>query len=264
MDGNGRWTRLTHFEDGIVSVKFGSDQVLYMLSRKDAPRGKILRLPLTQIDLAQAKIFIPETSGPATYEAARASIEDFASATSRFYVIDNIGGPSRVRVFDNDGRILPALSLPPISRADEIVPTAGGDALFPIETYVDPPAWYRYSAVNGKVGRTALFETSPIRFDDAEVVREFATSKDGTRIPLNIIRLKTTKLDGATPVLLTGYGGFGQSEKPTFEGYIYGIWAAHLAGSGRCFRGGQSARRWRVWRGMASRGQPHSQTECLR
>ena len=46
MDSTGKWTQLTHFEDGIVSVKFGVDPALYLLSRKDAPRGQILRLPL--------------------------------------------------------------------------------------------------------------------------------------------------------------------------------------------------------------------------
>ena len=45
-------------------------------------------------------------------------------------------------------------------------------------------------------------------FSDAEVVRDFAISKDGTRVPINIIRRKGTRLDGANPVLLNGYGGY--------------------------------------------------------
>src|SRR5215469_3273540 len=41
MDASGRWTQLTHFEDGIVRVKFaagerGTVHTLYLLSRKDA------------------------------------------------------------------------------------------------------------------------------------------------------------------------------------------------------------------------------------
>ncbi len=59
MDLDGQWTQITHFEDGIVSVKFGpgergGDGALYLLSRKDAPRGQILRLPLGQSDPAQS------------------------------------------------------------------------------------------------------------------------------------------------------------------------------------------------------------------
>ena len=63
-----------------------------------------------------------------------------------------------------------------------------------------------------------------MKFDDTEVVREFATSKDGTRIPLNIIRRKGTKLDGNNPTLVGGYGGYGVNEKPYFAGIGARLW----------------------------------------
>ena len=55
-------------------------------------------------------------------------------------------------------------------------------------------------------------------FADAEVVRVMATSKDGTRVPMNIIRRKGTVLNGRNPTLLTGYGGYGVSITPNFLG----------------------------------------------
>lgn len=119
---------------------------------------------------------------------------------------------------------MPAPSLPPISAVYGGLSIGGGDVLFFISTYLDPPAWYRLDAATGKTIRTALFEASPITFDDGEVVREFATSKDGTRIPLNIIRRKGTRLDGSNPALLTGYGGFGISTKPAFQGVNARLW----------------------------------------
>src|ERR1700722_18776927 len=189
MDLDGHWTQLTHFEDGIVSVKFGTDQALYLLSRKDAPRGQILRLPLAQLDLAQAKVVVPQSSGSSQAsgdESDRASIEDFVPTFGHLYVIDIVGGPSRVRVFDNQGKSLAAPPLPPISSVGQVVGIGGGDVLFFTATYLEPPAWYRFDAAGGKAIRTALVQTSPIRFDDAEVIRAFATSKDGTRVPLNI------------------------------------------------------------------------------
>jgi len=239
MDLDGRWTQLTHFEDGIVSAKFGpgdrsADGSLYLLSRKDAPRGQILRLPLlqsdhaqtevTKFDLAQAKVVVPQSSGSGSDESARASIENFIPTWGRLYVIDIIGGPSRVRVFDNKGQALPAPPLPPISAVYGGVPVGGGDMLFSLSTYLEPPAWYRVDATTGQATRTALFETSPVKFDDAEVVRDFATSKDGTRVPVNIIRLKGTKLDGSHPTLLTGYGGYNISTKPFFQGSFARLW----------------------------------------
>jgi prolyl oligopeptidase len=44
-----------------------------------------------------------------------------------------------------------------------------------------------------------------------------ATSKDGAKVPLNIIRKKGTKRDGDNPVLLYGYGGYGISMQPGFD-----------------------------------------------
>jgi prolyl oligopeptidase len=229
MDSGGKWTQITHFDDGIVSVQFGpgdrsAEASLSLLSRKNAPRGQILRLPLAQLDLAQAKVVVPQNSGSGSDESSRASIENFVPVWGRLYVIDILGGPSRVRVFDNQGQSLPAPPLPPISSVEQVVSIGGGDVLFYTSTYIDPPAWYRLDAASGKANRTALFETSPMKFEDTEVVREFSTSKDGTRVPLNIIRLKGTKLDGTNPALLTGYGGYGISTKPAFYGYRARMW----------------------------------------
>jgi prolyl oligopeptidase len=224
MDAAGRWTQVTHFADGIVAVKSGPDAALYLLSRKDAPRGQILRLPLAHLDLADAKVIVPQTSGSTADESARASIEDFAPAPGHLYVADVLGGPSRIRVFNLQGHPLPGPPLPPVSAVRQIVPTRGGNVLFNASSYLEPSAWYRFDAAAGKAIRTALFRTSPIHFDDCEVVREFATSKDGTRVPVNVIRRHGTRLDGGNPTLLEGYGGYGVSMKPFFLGAFTRAW----------------------------------------
>ena len=168
MDSDGHWTQLTHFEDGIVSVKFGADPALYLLSRKDAPRGQILRLPLSHLDLAQAKVIVPQTSGTGADESDRASIENFVPAWDHLYVIDIMGGPSRVRVFEAavsdriPGGSSPGFSpkgeipLPPISAVGQVVSIGGGDVLFYVSTYLEPPAWYRFDAATGSTTRTAM------------------------------------------------------------------------------------------------------------
>jgi prolyl oligopeptidase len=224
MDPAGHWTQVTHFADRIVSVKPGPDDALYLLSRQDAPRGQILRLPLAHLDLADAKVIIPQTSGPAADESSRASIEDFVLAPGHLYVSDVIGGPSRIRAFDLQGHPLPGPPLPLVSAVYQMVPTRGGDMIFSVSTYLEPSAWYRFEATAGKSVRTALFRTSPIHFDDTEVVREFATSKDGTRVPVNIIRRRGTRLDGSNPTLLEGYGGYGVNMQPYFLGSFTRAW----------------------------------------
>jgi prolyl oligopeptidase len=78
-----------------------------------------------------------------------------------------------------------------------------------------------------------------VDFSDIEVVREFAVSKDGTKIPLNIIRRKGTVLDGRNPTLLNGYGGYGHIMRPQFN-FTRRLWfdrggiyvAANIRGGG--------------------------------
>ena len=86
-----------------------------------------------------------------------------------------------------------------------------------IMSYTEPPAWFEVGADQTKPKKTALVSTSPVSFSDIEVTREFATSKDGTKVPLNIMHRKGMKLDGNNPTLLYGYGGYGISMSPTFD-----------------------------------------------
>ena len=230
MDSSGKWTQLTHFSDKITSADFGQDGALYLLSFNDAPRGKILRVPLSTADLSRAETIVPES---------RLVIQGFHACATCLYVVAMDGGPSQLRVFSLDGRTRDPVPILPVSSIDGSVAGRGDEILFRNESYIEPPAWYRFDPAAGKVTRTALGLSVPVDFSDTEVVREFATSKDGTKVPLNMIMRKGTKLDGHNPTLLTGYGGFNISETPNFrssrriwldQGGIYVI--ANLRGGG--------------------------------
>jgi prolyl oligopeptidase len=128
-----------------------------------------------------------------------------------------MGGPSRVRVFDQKGHAKGVVPTLPVSAVYGASSPRGDDMIYNNVSYLTPGAWYRYDPATGKAARTALFQTSPIDFSDAEVSREWAVSKDGTKIPMSVIRRKGIKLDGTAPTLLTGYGGFNISLAPYFD-----------------------------------------------
>jgi prolyl oligopeptidase len=226
MNSSGQWTQVTHFEDAIVSAKLGTngDAALYLLSRKGAPRGKVLRLPLADLTLAKAQLIVPQSSGVGRDDNSYASIDGITPTATRLYVDEMVGGPSRVRIFDHQGHETGTLPAPAVSGVSDIVPTKDDNVLYEVSTYLEPSAWYSYDASSGKSERTAISATSPIKFDDAEVVREFAVSKDGTRVPVNIIRRKNAKLNGKNPTLLDAYGGFDISMTPTFVGSLGRMW----------------------------------------
>ncbi|MBV8910199.1 MAG: prolyl oligopeptidase family serine peptidase, partial [Gammaproteobacteria bacterium] len=81
---------------------------------------------------------------------------------------------------------------------------------------VTPPTVYRYDLDSG-VSR--VFKASEVAFDPAafEQRQAFYPGKDGTRIPLWLAYRKGLKLDDRNPLLLYGYGGFGQSITPSFN-----------------------------------------------
>jgi prolyl oligopeptidase len=208
MGPDGQWHQIARLSDEISAIAFGTDGYLYLLSHLNAPKGKILRISLSRPSISAAQTVVPES---------RVAIERFVPIANTIYVVDQIGGPSQIRIFDTSGKALGLLPIPPVSAVNQILRVEGDQLLFNASTYLEPTAWYRYDAAAKKTIRTALYETSAADFSTVEVIRDFATSKDGTKVPLNIIRPKGTKLDGKNPVLLYGYGGYGVSLPPDFS-----------------------------------------------
>jgi prolyl oligopeptidase len=204
----GEWTQVTRLADEVSVAAFGPDGGLYLLSRQGAPMGKILRVPLARPNLAEARLIVPES---------KVAIHDLVPAMSRLYVVDQTGGPSQVRVFSLDGKVRGTVPLPPVSSVRGVVRIKGDEILVDSATYLTPPAWVRYEADSGKVTPTALKERGAADFSDCEVIRDFATSKDGTRVPLNIIQRKGTRRDANNPVVLYGYGGYGINLEPAYN-----------------------------------------------
>jgi prolyl oligopeptidase len=133
------------------------------------------------------------------------------------FVSDLLGGPSQIRRFGLDGKGETIIPIPKISAVQEMVALEDGSLLFRSQSYTEPEAWFHYAKEKTEPVKTALRDTSPVSFADIQVTREFTTSKDGTKIPLNIIFRKGMKRDGQNPTLLYGYGGYGLSMSPRFD-----------------------------------------------
>ncbi|NTX08397.1 prolyl oligopeptidase family protein [Myxococcus sp. CA040A] len=211
---DGKWAQVTKFADKVIRARFGHDGALYLLSRQDAPRGKVLRLALATPTLDKATVLLPE---------GEASVQGFFPTKSRLYVSEQLGGPSQLRMVDLKGKDLGLVPTPPVSSVGGLVSAGGEDIYFSNSSFVQPQAWYRFTPADGKVTKTALAKTSPMDVSDVEVVRTEATSKDGTKVPLTILKKKGTKLNGTNPTLLTGYGGFNISISPGFSP-LAGLW----------------------------------------
>ena len=201
------WRQITRHEDGIKEIVFSHDgAALYLRSVKDSPRGKVLRMSPTGT-LADAVVIVPESD---------AVIEGITPTAKHLFINDLLGGPSRVRQFTLDGKDAFILTLPEASGVGGLI-EVGDRIVFRQTSFVAPAAWMSYDPTSGAMKKTALFNTSPVDFSDSEAVREFAVSKDGTKVPVNILRRKGTKLDGSNAALLYAYGGYGHSMRPFFD-----------------------------------------------
>jgi len=249
------WTRVAGIDDKCVAAQFGWNDELWLLSLKDAPHGEILRLRLDD----------SQSVGDATrvVPPADATIEGFAVTRSRVWVADLVGGPSQVRVFDHDGRQVGTLPVLPVSAVSGLRRIGETEVIYANESFTQPRAWWRADESTPEPSRTALESVCPVDFSDIEVVRETATSPDGTQVPLSVLQRRGTARDGSNPTLLYGYGGYGISIKPTFDpsrmlwleqGGVYAL--ANLRGGGEYgdewHRAGALAKKQNVFDDMAA------------
>jgi prolyl oligopeptidase len=219
-----QWKQITDYDDKIVQVTFGPDNTLFVISRADAPRGKILKLSLPDSSLEKAETIIPE--GDDTIVSDFPGHPPMVATSNRLYVTYQLGGPSEIRVFNLKGQQQVGPKILPVSSVGQIVAMGGNDILYRNTSYIEPSAWYLFNPDKETTVKTALATKSPVDFSDCEVVREYATSKDGTKVPVNIIRRKGVKLNGSNPVLLTGYGGYGINIEPGFSA-LRRVWIDH-------------------------------------
>ncbi|MAN65226.1 MAG: S9 family peptidase [Hyphomonadaceae bacterium] len=91
------------------------------------------------------------------------------------------------------------------------------------EDFLTPDSLLSYNAATGDV---TTLKSLPPKFDATglKVTQHFATSKDGTRIPYFLVSKADLPLDGTTPTLLYGYGGFQVSLNPSYSPVTGRLW----------------------------------------
>ena len=220
---DGAVKQITHFADKIVGGAIGPDDRIYLTSRENAPRGKLLTLSVTDPVLAKASVLVPEGKD-VIRTGGEFSGQPVTVTGKAIYIRELAGGPSRLAAYTLGGKPLPDVPIPPVSAVDEVTALPNGTLLYEVSTYLRPPYFQHFTEADRQVSDTGLTETSPVRFDDTSVTRSFATSKDGTQVPVNIFTTKGTAMNGGNPALLYGYGGYNISMEPEFLGATARIW----------------------------------------
>ena len=181
------------------------DTRFFFITNDGAPLQKVVSYDIAADDAAWETV-IPE---------AAETLESVSLVGGRIVAGYLRDAQSVIAVHDLDGAKLREVALPGIGSAGGF----GGDldadeTFYAFSSFNRPGTIYRYDIESGESEVWAAPEVS-FDPDDFEVAQEFYTSKDGTRVPMFIVRKAGTT--GPLPTLLYGYGGFNISLTPGFS-----------------------------------------------
>ncbi len=179
---------------------------LFLATYEDAERGKIVTLDLAE-DEPDFRDLVPQKDDAALLWASIVG--------DRLFVAHMLDAKTHIERYTLGGAPDGIVALPGVGSAGAFRSRAGDDeAFFIFSSYDAPTSIYRYDARNGFVETWAKPETDA---DLSAIVVEqhFYSARDGTRIPMFIVRRKDSLVPA--PTMLTAYGGFGIPMVPYFS-----------------------------------------------
>ncbi|MBY0285071.1 MAG: prolyl oligopeptidase family serine peptidase, partial [Sphingomonas sp.] len=122
---------------------------------------------------------------------------------------------SEVRRYSLNGQLLGKVPLPGIGSVGGFGGEIGDkETFYAFTSFATPTTIFHYDV---KTGKSTAWAAPKVAFDPAafKVEQVFYPSKDGTKVPMFIVRKKTTT--GPAPTLLYAYGGFNIPTLPGFS-----------------------------------------------
>jgi prolyl oligopeptidase len=232
------WRRVAGVEDAVIAYAL-TEETLYLVCGRDAPRYQVEAVPLAgpDPDPDRARVVVPE--GPRVVEAVKA-------AGDHLLVRDLDAGVARLRRVALEGGQLEDLALPVQGTILEWAAGPGrGEVLLRLASWTAAPRLYRCRVASGELSDTGWAPPSAADLDGVEEQQVEATARDGTPIPLSIVHAQGLRRDGDNPTLLEAYGSYGFALRPEFtpemrawyeRGGVYAV--AHVRG------GGEHGREW--------------------
>ena len=180
----------------------------WLLTTANAPNGRIVKVDIRRSASRNWVDVIPE--GDRT-------ISSVTAVGNRLIVTFKDDASSRVEVYSRSGKKQGDVQLPGIGSVTYVSPRGDrGGAFLGYTSYLQPPQVLTFNVRDRQVRG---WYSPPVPFDPADFITEqvWTTSKDGTRVPAFVSRLRTTLPDGQRPTWLYGYGGFNISLTPTYS-----------------------------------------------
>ncbi len=189
-------------------AELGNGEILALTS-KDASRGRLVRFNLADPAPEKWQDVIPEH--------ANDRLTHVMYHQGKLFGFYNHDTADQISVFDVAGKHLHDVPLPPQSVAGFARVNPEDTVLtMKISSFTTPGDTYSYDIAKNEL---TFVKKSDSKYDlsGCIVERKWTTSKDGTKIPMTVIRAKETVLDGTAALKLYGYGASNSSLGPGFS-----------------------------------------------
>ena len=192
-------------------------ETLFVLTNAGAPRYRVFQVDLGRPDRKHWREIIAQSD----------AVIDFMKVVGgKLFVGYLRDAHSELAVFSSDGKPQGEIPLPELGTVSDFDGKPDQrEAFFEFSSFTTPPTVFRLDLTIGPGNPESLQVWSrldapidPSRFESQQV---FYDSKDGTRIPMFIIRKKGVGRDGIAPGLLYGYGGFNIALTPSFRASFF-------------------------------------------
>ncbi len=195
-----------------LSPFYRDGDTLYATTDLDAPRTRLVSIDMNNPDPKRWKTLVPESPDPSH------KLQYGFVADGKILLGWSKGGADALEICNMDGSHVADAPIPLGSSLSfgQVRPT---DKSFEVSIggYLSPGTRYKYSVADNTLTFVKKSDIPRDLTDIAEVERLHATSKDGTKVPMWVIRPKDMPKDGSSATLLYGYGGFDVSLEPGFS-----------------------------------------------
>jgi prolyl oligopeptidase len=264
-----QWRRVVQPSDEVTSFVLHNN-VAYLLTKKNAPRYKVVRMsvsPSGGIAAAPASTTGGFAGATTIVPHGDTVLAQIAVARDALYIREMVGGVDRLQRLNFSNNVFSGGKLEFVRLEFDLAirqlitsPSRSG-ALLRLESWTSAPHYVTVAERSGNITPVPLHPRSNVDFSDIVELRLKATAKDGVIVPVSLVYRKSTMLHGNNPTLLRGYGAYGIVQSPAFVPTNLawlergGIMATcHVRGGGEFgeawHRGGQKTTKPNTWRDM--------------
>lgn len=182
--------------------------VFFMQTNQDAPLGRVVQVDINKPAKRYWRTVIAEGAD---------KMEGVELIGGHFVVHTLKNAHSVLQIYALRGGLSETIKLPGIGTIAAISGKPDEwEMFYSYVSYLQPASIYRFD-IEKRVQTSFNIAKLPVDSTGYETRQIFASSKDGTRVPIFVTSKKGLTLDGSHPTILYAYGGFDINQTPAFS-----------------------------------------------